>query len=229
MISSVIAKIDLDDMKEYHNKTVTTKIKTRKYSVKFRVAVDEYNMNEAVKLAKSDSNIIMLAYDGVGYGLKNLTESLDGVYFGWVVPVKLNVTEEDIKSYLSFAKDGVSIIFKVPDEYKDIEFMYKMMEKYPNIRFCGGKAFCFDECRFGCCGRDICQKAGIQVTNKDYWREGCCCALDVYNADELVLSVTEKVTSAKSGKKLSSEKKSSSKAKPQMFTNLLYGNGKVDL
>lgn len=223
-MNTVIVKTDLETAEQYKGKSVYAKIKGKKNIAYFRVPVDDFNLAEAVALAKSNKNILMLLYSGVGFGLA--TVDTIGVYLGWKIPVGSNTTEEDIKGYVSTAPEGVSLILQFPDDYKNIEFMVKMMEKYPNLRICGGCTFCFDDCRFGCCGRDVLRRAGIKFDEEQYYHEGCSCAIPVYDAEEVSLGAfTTKPDSSKSSKGNSSAKKQ----KAQMFSSLLYSGGKVEL
>lgn len=226
-MNTVIVKTDLDTAKQYCGKSVFAKIKGKKNIAYFRVPVDDFSLAEAVAHAKVNKNILMLAYTGVGFGLKTFDGSFSGVNIGWLVPVGGNVTEEDIQGYASEAPEGVSVVLQFPSDYKNLEFMCKIMDKYPNVRVCGGCAFCFDDCRFGCCGRDILTRAGIKFDTEDYLREGCSCAVPVIEDSEVSLGVF----SGKQGENKNSTKSATGakKQKAQMFSSLLYGGGKVEL
>lgn len=227
-MNSAIVKADLDSIREYKGKSAVAKIKGRKYQAYFRLDVDDFNLSEAVEYAKTDKNVLMLAYSGAGFALKSQEGAVNGVYIGWLIPVGNNVTEEDIQGYLKELPEGVSIVFQFPEDYKDLEFMVKMMEKYPAIRICGGHTFCFDDCRFGCCGRDVLTRAGIAFDKTDYLREGCSCAVGIYELSDVSLSAASR-GSDKSNMGTKKQSGTQKAKKSQQFSSLLYSGGKVEL
>lgn len=226
-MNTIIVKTELETAKSYSGKTVYAKVKNKKNNAYFRVHVDDSNLDEAIAFAKRDKNVLMLAYYGQGGGFQTLTEDITGVYVGWVVPVGSNITEADVARYSELAPTGVSVIVKLPEDYKGFEFLYKVMQKYKNVRVCGGTCFCFEECRFGCCGKDVLEKRGIKYDKEEYLKQGCCCALPVISDDEVSLGVLSR---SKDNTKSTAKPASSAKAKKaQIFSNMLYSGGKVEL
>lgn len=221
---SIIVKADLSLVTQYTGKSVVAKIGKKKFPVVFRVTVDDFSVEEAINTAKRDSNILMLNYVGSQGGLSQINPQ--GVYIAWIAEVGNDVSEEDIQKYIDTTPEGVTLVVKVPEDYKNIRFLYEMSEKYQNIRFCGGCLFCFDECKFGCCGKDICTARGIKFDDTEYIKEGCSCAIPAFDIADVELSVT---TAKNKSKSSSSSSKKSKPSKVAMFSSLLYGSGKVEL
>ena len=187
---SVIVKAELDTVQAYENQAVYAKIEGKKNIAYFRLAADDSNIGAVVKQYRADSNVLMIAYKGQGIGLQayidaNGEDAFEGVYVGWLIDVGANITEEDVMRYSSTAPKGVTCVLKLASEYKGINFLVNTMQKYSNIRYCSGCVFCFDDCRFGCCGKDILTARGLHFDKEDYLREGCSCALPVYTEREV--------------------------------------------
>lgn len=219
---SIIVKSDLSRAEEFTGKSVVAKIGKKKLPVVFRVTVDDFTVEEAIDVAKRDSNILMLNYVGSQGGLSQVNPQ--GVYIAWSIDVGNDVSEDDIQKCVEATPPGVTLVVKVPEDYKNIRFLYEMSEKYQSVRFCGGCLFCFDECKFGCCGKDICSARGIKFDDTEYIKEGCSCAIPVFDIADVELSVA--TSKAKSS---NSTHKKSKPNKVAMFSSLLYGNGKVEL
>lgn len=174
-MNTVIHRTSLEEVKKYKRCKVFLMQNERKVRVCFRVEVDESNIEEACNLYRSDKNIVMLDY--VGSTLDNLP-SLEQVYIAKHFEVGSSVSETDIAKVLESLPEGMVAIVKLVDEYKDIRFLVSMLDKYPALRFCGGSVFTFDDCRFGCCGRDVLKKRGIACQRKkDYIKVGCSCGI----------------------------------------------------
>ena len=225
-MTSIIVKCDLATAKEYTGKSVVAKVGKKKHSVAFRVTADDFTIDEAVELAKRDSNIIMVNYIGSQENIKGV--SPNGVYVAWSMEVGNDLTEDDIVKYLAETPEGVSLIVKVPEDYNNIRFLCDMLDKYDNLRICGGSLFCFDGYKFGCCGRDICAMKGVSFSEDSYIHEGCCCAVDIFDLTDVELTASASKGASKGTKKSGSTAKKPSN-KVAKFSSLLYGNGKVEL
>lgn len=219
---SVIVKADLSEVKQYTGKSVTTKIGKKNHPVLFRVNVDDFTVEEGIDIAKRDANIIMLNYIGSQAGLTNIVSK--GVYITYAVEVGNDVTEEDIIKYLNNTPDGVTLVIKLPDDFKNIRFAYDMSVKYDKVRFCGGCLFCFDECKFGCVGRDICTQRGIKFDDTEYIKIGCSCCVPVEDFADVELAI-----STKQQKSTTHSNNKSKISKASLCSSLLFSGGKVEL
>lgn len=191
---SVIAVAGLDTVREYSNGSVKAKIGNKNHQVFFRVLVDSTNIGEALSLAKKDSNIIALEYtlDSLVYCDLSMY-SLDDVYVFFRKEFGTDICIEDVNNFLFNVPAGVTPVIKVPDSFNDMEFVCKVCEMSPEVRFCGGYLFEMGGCRLGCCGSDILESKGIKCDCTSKIKDGCGCGLPTYDADELNLVLTEKV------------------------------------
>lgn len=222
-MSTVIVKADLATAKQYTGKSLSVKIGKKKFSAVLRVNVDDFNIAEAIELAKRDVNILMLNYVGSHEGIQDVNTC--GVYVAWGIDVGSDVTEDDIQRLYDDVPDGVTLIVKLPEGYKNIRFLYDMSQKFDRIRFCGGSLFCFEDCKFGCCGRDVCNERGISYDDTEYIKEGCSCAIPAFEMDEVEFIATNSMTKTEKTAKKSKPKSN----KTAMFSSLLYSGGKVEL
>lgn len=220
---SIIVKTDFETAKAYAGKNVYTKFDGRKHQVFFRVFVDDSTLSDGIALSR-DKNVLMLLYVGSDSYLSTYDFTNCGTYIGVSKEVGNDLTESDINTMLSCLPEAVTLILKLPEDYKDIRFLYEMSQKYKRVRFCGGTLFCFDECNFGCCGRELLDKQGIKYDKESYLKEGCCCALQSVDGIDLEYTV-----SARTERYSTSKSSGTKKAKVSKFSELLYSNGKVPL
>lgn len=217
---SVIVKTSYDNAKQYRGKGVATKIGSKNHNVFFKAIVDDFTIEEA--LQNSDSNIVMYDYQGTTTNPIYLGIDSTDLYIAKSYEYGNDITENDIIEVLNEVPNGVTPIIKLPEDYKDFEFVCRMCDKYSRIRFCGGIMFCAEGCRIGCCGRDVLNDAGIKYSDSNSIKEGCACALDIMSDEGLELVVTEKkVKSASKSKKASGG--TAKKQKTKMFGDLLGG------
>lgn len=218
----IIVKTDYVGAKVFENSGVRAKVGNKKHQVYFKVYCDDTDVEECIELYRNCGNIAMLEYRGAVESIAEL--DLHGVYIAKVFDFGTNITEEDVKGVSYSLREGLVGVVRVPTEYKDMQFIYDMSQKYNNIRFCGGTTFCLDGCRLGCCGRDILDKRNIKYDEKQYFHEGCCCAAETFDATEVELEeckVTKRAGS-KSGN-------GGGKKKVALFKDLLYSGGTFDL
>ena len=226
---AIIVKADYNVVSVYNNKSVTTKYNGKKHKVLFKLACDDTNLMESINLAKSSDNIVMLDYQGLtdAPAYLGLTEP-SSVYVGKTFTFGNNITKEDIQGVLDETPLGITPIIKLPDDFNNLELVYKLCEEFPRIRFCGGHLFCLSECRIGCCGVDVIEKTGIKYSLENYSKTGCCCALEVVDYVGLEFDVSAK-NAKQSSQRTSHNKKQVKPKKTLKFSDLLYSNGKVEL
>lgn len=221
---SVIVRTSYDNAKQYRGKGVSVKIGNKNHNVLFKVIVDDFSIEEALK--SKDSNIIMYDYQGMTSNPIYLGIEDTDIYISKSYEYGSDICEEDIVELLNDVPKGVIPIAKLPKDYKNFEFVCRMCDKYPRVRFCGGVLFCAEGCRVGCCGRDILDSAGVKYSDNNYIKEGCACALNVISDEGLELVVSEKKIKEK--KQKSSSTGGTKKQKTKMFGDL-FGGFSVEL
>lgn len=216
---SVLVKVGYETASNFRGKGVGTKVGNKKHQVYFKLYCDDTNLKECLDLARHSANVVMLEYQGIPLALEN--ENIEGVYITQVHDYGMNLCEEDVRDVVETTPKGVTPVIRLPLEYNDMQFIYNMSQKYSQIRFCGGTVFCLDGCRLGCCGRDILDSKGIKYNENQYIHEGCCCALETLNEEDVEL-VESKVKEKKS------QSGGTRTKKKVMFKDLLYQSGVVD-
>lgn len=220
---SVIVRTSYENAKQYKGKGVVTKIGNKKHNVFFKVIIDDFTIEDA--LSNNDSNIVMYDYQGMITNTVYLGLESTNLYITKSYEFGNDISENDIIELLNEVPNGVVPIVKLPSDYKNFEFVCRICDKYPRIRFCGGVLFCAKGCRIGCCGRDILDDAGIKYSDSNSIKEGCACALDIISDEGIELTVTDKKVKSDRKKKGSSGSK---KTKTLMFSGVL-GSCKMDL
>lgn len=221
---SVIVRTSFDNAKQYKGKGVSTKVGNKNHNVFFKVIIDDFTIEEALK--NNDSNIIMYEYQGTTTNPIYLGVEDTDLYITKSYEFGNDISESDIEDLLNRTPNGIVPIIKLPEDFKGFEFVCRMCDKYPRVRFCGGIMFCADGCRVGCCGRDVLDNAGIKYKDSNYIKEGCACSLDIISDEGLELEVSEKKTKVERKSKSSSCKSSSrgtKKQKTKMFGDFLGG------
>lgn len=222
-MASVLVNVAYDTTRQFRGKGISTKVDSKKSNAYFRTSVDDFTLEEA--LQEKDSNILVYMYEGtddnpVYQGITDTSLNIIKRY-----DLGMDITEEDVKAVLESTPIGVSPLIRLPEEYKDFEFLVRMCEKYERVRFCGGVLFCDGSCRFGCCGKDTLSSNNIKVPDGDYIKEGCTCALKkIEEVDTELYPVEKSQRSTKSRTKTKSgSKPKEPKKKVKMFGNILGG------
>lgn len=236
----LIARTDLGSIRDYLNGKVTTKYEGKIHQVFFKVICDETNLEECIKAAETSNTIAMIEYTGLIVSPVYLSQTATGTqYVGYVMDVGMNVNESELVHLMTSVPYGVTPIFRLPAEYKDMKFVYDMCKKYARLRFCGGNLFRLTGCRVGCVGADILESMGVKSTSLDYIVAGddICPTVDA-SALDLDIKATKVSHKGVSGvmplptdaKELALKKKSDKpvKHKTSSFTSLLSA-GAVDL
>lgn len=231
MANFVVAKCDYDYAVQFKGKVITAKFENKKYRVLLRVRCDDLTLLDAIELAKKSKNIVMLEYQGTGDSMQYsaLTPNMVGnVYIGRIVEFGNNISDEDIEGVLEDTPETVTPILKLPDDFSNLELVWKLCKKYEKVRFCGGCLFSIDGVRIGCCGSDILEKSGIKAQNESLFKPdcACCCALKVTDFEKL-----DEIELSDKPEKTSSTKSSSSGGKKQktlLFSSLM-STGAVEL
>lgn len=214
---AVIVRTSYENAKQYKGRGVVTKIGNKNQNVFFKVIVDDFTIEDALK--NNDSNIVVYDYHGMVTNPVYLGIDSTDLYITKSYEYGNDISESDILEVLNEVPEGVTPLIKLPSDYKNFEFVCRMCDKYSRIRFCGGILFCAKGCRIGCCGRDILDNAGIKYSDSNSIKEGCACALDILSDEGLELSISEK--KAKSKRKRSSSGTGTKKPKAKLFEGVL--------
>lgn len=216
----VIVKIGVEEYRKFDNKKVTCKIDKKNNNVFFRLVIDSETYSEGISMFETNIDILSVTYVGVtSLDSAARLASMRGVVIDVEYEVGMNVTEEDVCSFAESTSTGVTALIKLPSEYNNMEFIYRMSQAYKNVRFCGGNLFTIEGCSLGCSIENRLKKASL--SQYEGVVDSCCIGLVKYELEDLKLEVSDKVkvgtiSTAKPGKR-------------ELFSSLLYANGKVEL
>lgn len=214
----MIAKISLEDAKKFGRSKLITKVGNKKKVVLFEISVDNTNIKDAIEFSVGNNNVASLVYEGAEQHMQMINE-LDtrGVHICRVEQVADDVSETDIVKLLQVIPSWASLVVDVPEDYKNMEFICDMCNRYPRVRFSGGYLFNFKDCRLGTCGDDILSKLGVKP-EEGLVRTGMCCGLPVVYSSEIEISVATGKDKVSSGSERHAVKK-----RTVMFSSMFNG------
>lgn len=224
---AVLAQCSYLEAKEYVGKSLTTKIANKKHSVNLMVSCDDYNLMDTISLVRSCFPILVLEYIGSSDNpeYKSLTkDKLLGCYMVCVVDVGNNFTEDDLDGILEDTPSCVHLVVRLPEDFTDIEKLWRLRNKYNTIRFLGKDMWSLVGLRLGYFGQSFVEKKKLKVSDDLFVSYDKQYGVDVLPLDGLELSITE----GKAALQIRS-KKSGSSTKRSRFTGLIYSEGKVEL
>lgn len=219
---NILVAAEYGEVVKYCGKNLSAKYEGKKSRVFLKVFCDDFTLQQAVDFAKVTPAVVSLVYQGTySCGALRGLDGSCGVGVSVMLDVGLDVTDGDIGRMLTDIPAGVVPVICVPDDFCDLEFVYRMCGKYPGLRVYGGNLFRVPGVRLGCVDEGVLLGCGVQrgdmlVATKD----GCEALVEVPFAG-LELTATGGVSRGK-GKGIPVEKK----PKPRMFSGFLDG-GKV--
>lgn len=189
----VLVKAELDRVRGFIGKSISTKVGNKKHPVILKLTVDDFSVREAVELAKIDKNIAMINYTGTLSGLSSLDGlDLSDIYIGYEIDATHCADEESVEHYYSACPEFLTPIFRLSDDFCNMKFIQDMCKKFPRVRFTGGKTFELLDCRLGSFGLDCADRAGIQVKKIEYIHDGDYDCFQVLEDTDIDLIVSER-------------------------------------
>lgn len=211
---AIIIKSDLETADSYAGMKVTALVGKKKHQAYFKVAVDDFSLEGAIDSYKNDSNIVALNYVGNDEFLRDFDRAkLQGVYLLKEFEVGSDVSEDDINCIVNSVHPEVTAVIRVPEDFCDMKFIQDMSKAYRNICFCGGTLFMLEDCKIGCCSKEVLENRGISVKDDEYIKTGCCSALQIVNLGDFELTATVKAEKRVRVPKITSSSRSTSTKK----------------
>lgn len=220
---SIICKVDYSTALKYKGLNLKAKYNGKKHQVCLKVVCDDFTLQECIELAKSSPSIVMLEYQGLETNKSYLDLKPCGVYIGKVFDLGNNFTRDDIVSIDTDTPDGVVPIIHLPDDFNNIEFIWKLSKEFNRIRFCGGYLFNIEGIKIGAVGSDILSSGNFKLNSEESIYQGIDDVIE--QADISILDIETTATKSESTKSLNKSPKSAPKKKQSVsFANLLFGN-----
>lgn len=207
---SVVCGINLDLAKEYDRYSLSTKVEGKKHKVFFKLESGVDELQECINLASKRKDIIYVEYQGDITSIESV--ETNGVSVICSKEVGNNFTDEDIEYALSDLPSGITLVLCLPDDFNNLEMIYKLSKKYPKIRFSGGNLFRLDGLRLGNYDKSLLDTKGIKYGGFSHLTSNCKDILSCYNISNLDLEFNEK--SAKEVKDVLSKPKKEKTKKP---------------
>lgn len=166
---SIICSVDLPTAQKYRGKNLSTKYNNKKHKVYLKLHCDDSNLQDGIELAKQSKNILMVSYQGGGsWGEYGFLSGLRGVYVGYSMDFGVDVSEADIERAVEGIPESVTPVINLPKSFTDIEFLWRVSQKYPRLRFSGGQLFAVEGVNVGEIGVDILQREDVKFGVESY-------------------------------------------------------------
>lgn len=220
---AIIVRTSIETAIQYASGSVETDSFKKKQQVFFKVIVDNFDLKRAVDFARTDSNIIMIKYEGDPVSTSFEGIDFHGVYVVKEFEVNNSFDMSEMEHIMSCLPDGMNALIKLPEDFCDMEMLYKINSVYRNVRFCGGYLFNTGEIKMGCIGRDIAENNGIRYKKGKYLCQGCSCVFNTYDEYEVNLNLVKKkerrVKSSSAAKPKTTAVKQKKKSYADLITN----------
>lgn len=198
---SIVCSVDYGTAQKYRGKNLSAKYNNKKHKVYLKLHADDSNLQDCIELAKQSRNILMVSYQGLGsweeYGFLG---GARGVYIGCPMDFGVDVSEADIVRAIEEIPEAVTPIINLPRSYTDLEFLWRVSQTCPRVRFSGGTLFAVDGLRVGEVGVDILQKADVKFGAEAYRLKSGVDALENVNISTLEIDASGKAEAPKSSK-----------------------------
>lgn len=223
---AIISSVDYSTALSYKGMNLSTKYNNKKHKVYLKLDCDDYTLEDSLNLARVSKNILMVNYQGLDTSSSYLGLTKDtGIYIGRIIDFGNDITEDDVLRIVKIIPEGVTPIINLPEDYKNLHFIWKISKKFPNIRFCGGHLFAIEGIKIGAIGVDILDKVEAKYD------------VDAYNLNNRVNALedvdisTIEITATSKPDKVPREKKSNSsggsKKKPSQTFESIFSSFQI--
>lgn len=226
---AIISSVDYSTALSYKGMNLSAKYNNKKHKVYLKLDCDDYTLEDSINLARVSKNILMVNYQGLetNPAYLNLTQD-NGIYIGRIIDFGNNITEDDIQRLISGVPSGVTPIINLPEDYKDLHFIWSISKKYPKVRFCGGNLFAIDGVKVGAIGVDILDKVEAKYDVEAYNLSGRLDALEDVDINTIEITATSKPDKAPKEKK-SSSSGTKKKSNPSKSFGNIFSNFQMDI
>lgn len=224
MLNQVLVKCKITDIQKYLGKQIKGVLKGKEVVLYIRLLCDEFDIMDGIDLIAKNDNILLLDYVGSDFSPVYMGLTSDVIGDNCVIKitdVEDSLTEKFVGGIVADTPSGIIPVLRLPESFTDLELLYKLNQKYPSVRFCGGTLFVIEGCNIGCCGMELLKKKGVKYDLDAYYRNGLCdCALEVHDFAEIKdISV---ITNEEQRDDI--EQKKEIQGKQIQFADLLQGN-----
>lgn len=222
---ALICNVDLEQAKKYLGVNLSAKYNGKNHKVYLRLCCDDFNLSECIEFSRKCQSVLAVSYRGmpnneVYVGLDKDT----GVYITRDYSQGNNISESDVQSILEETPTGVTAVINLPEDFTDLNFVWRMCSKYDRLRFCGGKLFQIDGAHIGGIGLDIIRRVDVKFNPDSF----AVCGTDICEVVDITeLEIKTSTGSSKSNSSSSSSRKESKPKKTLMFADIFNNGGAV--
>lgn len=207
---SVICGINLSLAKEYEKYNLSAKVEGKKHKVYYKLESGADELQDCINLARNRKDIVFVEFQGNIDEVENF--ETNGVSVIYVKEVGNNISESDIDFTLVDFPKGMTLVLSLPDDFNNLELIYKLNKMYPSVRFYGGNLFRLDGLRLGNYDKTALENKGIKFGSYSHLTSNSKDILGYYNISNLELEFNEK--SVKEVKDVLSKPKKEKAKKP---------------
>ena len=225
---AIVCSVDYSTALSYKGMNLSAKYNNKKQKVFLKLNCDDFTLSDCLELARLSKNILMINYQGVDTNptYLNLTEDT-GIYIGKIIDFGNNITIEDIERIENQVPNGVVPIINLPEDYKNLEFLWKASKRFPRVRFSGGKLFAINGVKVGQIGVDILESVDSKIDVSCYTLNSCSDCIDLVDISSLEISASTKAEKAPRERKSSSGNSSPKKKAPAQTFGGLFSSFKI--
>lgn len=187
---SVICGINLSLAKEYEKYSLSAKVEGKKHKVYFKLESGADELQDCINLARNRKDIVFVEFQGNIDEVENI--ETNGVSVIYVKEVGNNISESDIDFTLVDFPKGMTLVLSLPDDFNNLELIYKLNKMYPSVRFYGGNLFRLDGLRLGNYDKTALENKGIKFGSYSHLTSSSKDILGYYNISNLELEFNEK-------------------------------------
>lgn len=225
---AIISSVDYSTALSYKGMNLSTKYNNKKQKVYLKLNCDDLTLADCLELARLSKNIVMINYQGIDTNVTYLSLTEDsGIYIGKVIDFGNNITLEDIQRIENQVPKGVVPIINLPEDYNNLEFIWRASKKFPRVRFSGGNLFAIEGVKIGQVGVDILSKFETKLDASVYSSDGRTDCVDVVDINTLEITVSAKAEKAPRERKSSSGTGTQKKKTPTASFGSLFNSLKI--
>ena len=218
---AIVCPVNYEVAQSYKGYNLKTTYNNKKTPVYLKLMCDNTNLKESIDLARGSKNILMVEYQGIDSGDLEIDNS---VYVGKIIDFGNDLRIEDVDRLVNSFSDNLVSVIKLPPDFTDLELLYNISLKYPQIRFCGGELFAIAGVKVGVIGVDILDSRGIKFNVDSYYLKGDDYALPVVDIETLEIDTTGKGDVKKKKAKKDGKSQSASSAKKPAKKKMNFGS-----
>ena len=219
---AILSGVNLSMAKEYSKYNLTTKFEGKKHKVYLKLQCGVEDLQESIDFCKSHNDVVYIEFQGDPSSIKEIDSK--GVSINFLIEAGNNLDESYIDEILNEYPSFITPVFKLPDEFSNLEYLYKLNKTYTRIRFIGGNLFRINGVNIGNYDLDCLLSKGIKVNSYSRMTKDNNDILIDRNISDLDIDLVEKKKSTKGSTNISVKSNKSKSVKKPVSTRFAMNN-----